>query len=105
MRRARAAFLLLALLPACGKKGDPLPPLRPTPAAVSGLRVAQRGEQVEITFTAPRASTDGARLPVLEVEILVAVEEGDFLKVARGRRIKAAPGEVLRESEPLPAIR
>lgn len=103
MRRARAALLLLALLPACGKKGDPLPPLRPTPAAVTGLRVAQRGEQVQVTFAAPQASTDGARLPVLEIEILVALGEGDFLKVARGRRIKAAPGEVLRESEPLPA--
>jgi hypothetical protein len=86
----------------CGKKGDPLPPLRPTPAAVTNFRVAQRGDQLEIRFTAPRASTDGARLPVLEVELLVADKEGDLPKVARTRRIKVAPGETLVERQPLP---
>ena len=93
---------LLGMAPACGKKGDPLPPLRPTPAAVTGLRVAQRGDQLEIRFTAPRASTDGARLPVLEVELLVADREGDLPKVALTRRIKVAPGETVAESQPLP---
>jgi hypothetical protein len=88
---------------ACGKKGDPLPPLRPTPAAISGLRLAQRGDRVEISFTAPRASTDGARLPVLEIELFVAQGEGDFLKLARMRSFNAAPGEALTQSEPLPA--
>jgi len=103
--RFRAEMVLAALLgmaPACGKKGDPLPPLRPTPAAVTGLRVAQRGDQLEIRFTAPRASTDGARLPVLEVELLVADREGDLPKVALTRRIKVAPGETVAESQPLP---
>ena len=108
-RRPRAGALalclavLLAAALACGKKGDPRPPLRPTPATITGLRLAQRGDQVEIRFTAPRASTDGARLPVLDIELLVAQEDGDFAKVARVRRFKAAPGEVLTETEPLPA--
>jgi len=69
---------------------------------VTGLRVAQRGDQLEIRFTAPRASTDGARLPVLEVELLVADREGDLPKVALTRRIKVAPGETVAESQPLP---
>lgn len=103
MRPPRAALLLLALLPACGKKGDPLPPLRPTPAAVTDLRLAQRGDQVVITFTAPRAGVDGGRLPVLDLELLVAEGEGDFQKRARARRFKAAPGESFTETEPLPA--
>jgi len=97
---ALALFLLAGL--ACGKKGDPRPPLRPTPATISGLRLAQRGDQVEIRLTAPRASTDGARLPVLEIELFVADQEGEFAKLARSRRFKAAPGEVLTETEPLP---
>lgn len=104
MSGPRAAILLLAsLLLACGKKGDPLPPLRPTPAAITGLRVAQRADQVEISFTAPRASTDGARLPVLDLELFVAEGEGDFLKRARSRRFKSGPGEAFTETEPLPA--
>jgi hypothetical protein len=102
-RRFRAGVVLVAFFGSgCGKKGDPLPPLRPTPAAVTNLRVAQRGDQLEIRFTAPRASTDGARLPVLEVEMLVADKEGDLPKVARTRRIKVAPGETLVERQPLP---
>jgi hypothetical protein len=87
---------------ACGKKGDPLPPLRPTPAAVAGVRVAQRGDRLEISFMAPRASTDGARLPVLEIELLVAQGEGEFVKLARVRKFSAAPGEAFVESETLP---
>ncbi len=95
--------LLLAGGLACGKKGEPRPPLRPTPAAITGLRLSQRGDQVEIRFTAPRTSTDGARLPVLEIELFVTDQEGDFAKLARTRRFKAAPGEALTETEPLPA--
>lgn len=94
--------LLLTAGPACGKKGDPRPPLRPTPAAITGLRLAQRGDQVEIGFVAPRASTDGARLPVLDIELFVAQGDGEFLKIAGARRFKAAPGEALNETEPLP---
>ena len=108
-RRPRAHALgpclavLLAAALACGKKGDPRPPLRPTPATITDLRLAQRGDQVEIRFTAPRASTDGAPLPVLDIDLFVAREDGEFAKVARSRRFKAAPGEVLTETEPLPA--
>jgi hypothetical protein len=65
--------------------------------------VAQRGEELEISFTAPRAGVDGARLGVLDIEIFVAAGEGEFLKVARSRRLKAAPGEALSVREPLPA--
>jgi hypothetical protein len=103
VRRRAPALLFLVFLTACGKKGDPLPPLRPTPAAVAGLRVAQRGDELVITFTAPRAGTDGGRLPVLDLELFVAEGDGDFLKLARVRRFKAAPGEAFTETAPLPA--
>ena len=75
-RVALVVTTLLAAALACGKKGDPRPPLRPTPGTITGLRLAQRGDKVEIHFTAPRASTDGARLPVLEIELFLAQDEG-----------------------------
>jgi hypothetical protein len=93
----------LALAASCGKRGDPLPPLRRTPQAVTGLRVVQRGDRIEVSYAAPRTATDEARLPVLEVEIFHAEAEGDIVKVGRRVARKAAPGESLVESLPLPA--
>jgi hypothetical protein len=101
-RLAMPAALVMAL-PACGKRGDPLPPLRRIPQPVMNLRLAQRGDKLEIAYVVPRNSTDGARLPVLEVEVLQMDGEGDFQKQARHRRRKAAPGEVLLDREPLPS--
>lgn len=98
-----ALVVLLALAPlGCGKRGDPLPPLRRAPQPVSGLSVAQRGDQVELRFTAPRAWSDGARLPVVEIELLRADRDGALEQVAQRSVRRAAPGEALVESEPLP---
>lgn len=93
----------LALV-SCGKRGDPLPPLRRTPQPVSGLRVSQHGDRLEITFVAPRGYADQTRLPVLEVELFRADSEGDFDKVAKKDVRRVAPGERVVEDEPLPAI-
>lgn len=100
----RLAFGLICLTGvACGKRGDPLPPLRRAPQPVTQLSVAQRGQALELRFTAPRAFTDGTRLPVLEVEILRADREGDLQKVARSTVKTVAPGEAMVETEALPA--
>jgi hypothetical protein len=90
---------------ACGKRGDPLPPLRRAPQPVSDMRVTQRGDHIEISLVAPRAATDGSRLPVIDVEILRAPEKGAFQKVAQTVSRRAAPGERLVEEErPLPPV-
>jgi hypothetical protein len=106
MTRVRAAFavafILLPPLTACGKRGDPLPPLRKTPAPVLGLKVAQRGDQLEVAYQAPGASTDGVRLPELQMEILMAQGDGDFEKLATRRTRKAEPGERVAELLPAP---
>jgi hypothetical protein len=52
------AGLVLAAA-ACGKRGPPLPPLRPVPAAVADLALTRRGADVQITFTPPAANEDG----------------------------------------------
>jgi hypothetical protein len=103
--RALKAILVGALaLAACGKRGDPLPPIRRTPQPVTDFKVSERGDQLEMSLLAPRAFTDGKRLPVLEIEILRAGAEGTFEKVARSSVTKAAPGERIVVDEPLPPV-
>lgn len=114
MKRARGALpgrigwlfaLALALAlpgPGCGKQGDPLPPLKKTPRPVSAFSLGQRGDHLELSFVTPRETTDGLRLPVMQIELLRADRDGDFGKVARLETLRAAPGETLRHNEPLP---
>jgi len=90
-------------LAACGKRGDPLPPLRRTPQAVTEIALAQRGEELEIRVQAPRATTEGERLGVVTLELLQAVGDGDFAKLASSSEQKAAPGERVVVTQPLPA--
>jgi hypothetical protein len=94
--------MLLAALCACGKRGDPQAPLARTPQAVRELAVAQRGGDLEIRFVAPRTTTGGLPLAVHEVEVLTARTEGDFLKTALAEAHKAAPGETVVLTQPLP---
>jgi hypothetical protein len=101
--RSAALWLLLAALPSCGKRGEPQPPLARTPQGVTGLALAQRGDRLEVRFVAPRTTTSGLGLPVLEVELLRAEKEGPIEKVAQSDRRRAAPGESLVETLPLPA--
>jgi fibronectin type III domain protein len=103
MRRTLAAAALLLLLPACGKRGDPLPPLRRTPPALAVFRVAQRGNELEIRLTAPRASVEGARMTDLSVETVRLDGDGDIEKQGRRTRRKVLPGQEVVLREPLPA--
>src|SRR6185503_14623840 len=83
------------------KRGDPQPPLRQTPQAPQ-VRIAQRGDAIEIALGAPRLAAGGGKLPVLEIEVLRATGAGDFRKLAKSTRRAVAPGETLVEKEPLP---
>ncbi len=103
MRTAPAAAALLLLLPACGKRGDPLPPLRRTPPPVTNLRLAQRGDRLEIRYMAPRASVEGARLGDLTIETLRLEGDGDIEKQGRRTKRRVNPGEDVVALEPLPA--
>ena len=101
MKRITAGLLLGAIL-ACGKRGDPLPPLGRTPQPVRELTVAQRGADLEIRYVTPRTTTGGLRLDVHEVEILTARGDVDFAKSALVEARKVAPGETVSISQPLP---
>lgn len=59
-------IVLGALLGACGKKGDPEPPLLPIPQAATDLTVEQRGDELILRFAFPTTTAAGLPLPPLE---------------------------------------
>lgn len=61
---------LMIAVPACGKKGPPLPPLRPAPDKVSSIAIVRRDADVTISFLTPVRNGDGSLPFVLDrVEI------------------------------------
>ena len=65
-----AGAILITTAVGCGKKGPPLPPLRPDPGRVADLSVRAIDDRVEFTFTIPAANADGSTPPALDrVEI------------------------------------
>jgi len=99
----RAALLLAVLLPGCGHRGDPLPPLRRTPPTPQEFRLAQRGDALELRALAPAASVDGVAYEALSVEFLYAEGSKDLEKAGGRRDVPAAPGSRVAASVPLPA--
>ena len=58
------------LAAACGKKGDPLPPIRLLPAATTDLAAAVRGEEILLELPYPTTTAAGTPLPgVSEVAV------------------------------------
>jgi hypothetical protein len=51
---------MLPITAACGKKGPPLAPRRPSPAAVSDVVATRLGETVRVQFTIPSRNADGS---------------------------------------------
>src|SRR5438045_1463541 len=77
MRKTLAAAALVLAF-ACGKRGDPHPPVPVIPKATSDLVVAQRGAKLILSWSFPSLTTTGQKL-------------GDIRRIA-----------VYRYSEPLP---
>jgi hypothetical protein len=101
---ARPALVVLALLlGSCGHKANPLPPLRRTPPAPADFRLAQRGDALELSATAPATSVDGRVYDRLSLEFLHATGEVDIDKRGQKRVATALPGERVTALLPLPA--
>ena len=49
---------MAAAFVACGKRGDPLPPLRPIPAPAEAFTIRQVGDVIRLEWTAPSANQD-----------------------------------------------
>jgi hypothetical protein len=56
---------------ACGKRGDPLPPLRRFPEAVQQIRVWQQGPFIYLEWSAPNRNTDGSAEVELEEALIL----------------------------------
>src|SRR5690606_28483277 len=55
---AFVGVVLCVAAAACGKKGDPLPPLRPVPARITDFEAIRSAGQVELRFTVPSVNLD-----------------------------------------------
>lgn len=100
---ALTALTLVAAMPACGHRGDPLPPLRHTPPGLTEFRLAQRGRELEVSLVAPAASVDGIAYERVVVEILFAEGQKDLEKAGARREIPALPRQRIVETLALPA--
>jgi hypothetical protein len=71
----RFGFLLLFVFVACGKRGDPHPPVPIIPKATTDLVVAQRGSKVLLSWSYPALTTAGKNLTgVRRVTVYRSVE-------------------------------
>jgi hypothetical protein len=87
VRRALLASLstVLAFSLACGKKGDPTPPLPRGARAVSDLAVEQEGAEAVLTFSYPDRLLTGAPLTDLAaIEVYRVVDATSALTAPRG---------------------
>jgi hypothetical protein len=75
---------LLPLAAACGKKGDPQPPLPRGPAAISDLALEQEGEEAVLAFSYPDRLMNGDPLrDIASLEIYRAADPSPALTAAR----------------------
>ena len=105
-RRRDAGFVLLAavfIAVACGKKGDPQPPLPRGPNAVSDLSAEQEGDDAVLTFRFPDRLLTGAPLTDLEtIEVYRVVHPPPSLTSPRPAGSASPGGQTGTSVVPLP---
>lgn len=97
--RARALALVLVVTAAagCGKKGSPLPPVRPIPARTTDFAAEVVDEIVRLTFTVPATNVGGTTPPVIDrMDVLVLSTPGsgavtNAMVLQRGDPVRSIP--------------
>src|SRR5215210_9290463 len=94
VKRSLLVALLVLSAVACGKRGDPRPPVPMIPAAASDLVVTQRADRVLLSWTYPALTTAGKNLTDVRRISIYRYEE--TLPVAPGGRDPKTlmPGDV-----------
>lgn len=92
--RLTALFAVVFALAACGKKGDPAPPVPVIPQATSDLVVTQRGNSAILSWTFPTLTAAGTKLPeVRRITVYRYVESLPVTEMGRNAPL-ADPGQV-----------
>ena len=82
---AGAAVLALLIMPACGKVGDPRPPIVRIPERIGDLKAVQTQDKIVLSWTNPSKYVDGAKA----TEGLGAIKAaGGFTDFANKKRVK-----------------
>jgi hypothetical protein len=82
---------MLPIATACGKKGPPLAPLRPAPAAVSEIGATRLGDTVQVQFTLPAANGDGSQpadLAYVDVFAVTGKPQGPLGRALTAREVE-----------------
>ncbi len=87
MKRLAAGLAICLLALACGKKGDPQPPLPRGPNAIKDLAVEQEGDDAVLTFSFPDRLQTGAPLTDLQ-----SIEVYRVLRPSAALTTPRAPG-------------
>ena len=84
MRSVLLCVCAALVVSACGKKGNPLPPLVRLPAAPADFAVARVDDQVIVRFNAPATNVDGAQpVDLGRIEVYALTLEGRPPEVAQ----------------------
>ncbi len=79
MHRGHFALASILFLSGCGYVGPIVPPSPEIPNAVSNLSVIERGDRLEIAFTAPVNTTDSRQIRKFsEIEVRIGPEPHPF---------------------------
>ena len=93
MKRVLFAFLVVVVA-ACGKRGDPKPPVPVIPQATSDLVVTQRADKVILSWSYPALTTAGKSLPAIRRIVIHRYSE-DLPVSPGGRDPKSIlPGDI-----------
>jgi hypothetical protein len=87
--------VLVVLAVACGKKGNPLPPLRPVPARIADFVAVRTAGQVELRFTVPAANLDGTVPAAIDRVDVFAMRAVSGQPVPTAGALSADPGNLL----------
>ena len=100
-RRLGLLLALAILLPACGKKGDPLPAPRTIPRTIDDLTVRQRGFEVVLEMSYPKTTVAGLPYSGLDEVVLFSMERPvPSLPVTAAPSAPSAPSEPSEPSAP-----
>lgn len=101
----------VVVAPACGKRGPPLPPLRPVPDAVTNLSIVRRAGTVTVRFLPPTRNQDGSEpLAFDHAEVYALTQAADvappaeaLVRVDRNRIATIRPGTAMSFVDTVPA--